>query len=250
MFWGLNGINFNNMYGGLSQLFCGFPSFGCYNPVSTFLPAIPSYNTAYPLNPSLFTDGLGGIFNSNFMMPSANTSIFSNTQYTNPFNLSFNSVPNFNPFNFSFNYQSKFKPESNNSSSKKGPYSKLSLSCATEVGLKFADSIKRDRWELMDPEMQNKLIKLAEYAKSKGITITINSNVRTEGEQQKLIAQGRPAAKKGSKHLTGRAVDIGVTGNKNENLALLGKYWRDTLGGRWGGDFKNPQREPWHFDVG
>ena len=257
MFWGLNGINFNNMYGGLSQLFCGFPSFGCYNPVSTFLPAIPSYNTAYPLNPSLFTDGLGGISNSNFMMPSANTSIFSNTQYTNPFNLSFNSVPNFNPFNFSFNYQSKFKPkeQSSKETPQIGPYSKVSLSKIEEAGLKFDKPWRdRERWDKMDPEFQTKFLKLLEYAKSLGIKVTLTSGLRTQSEQQDLVKKGQPAAKTGSRHLTGRAADISVSGNRSKNLALLGEYWKKELKGRWGQDFENKKKnfppEPWHFDVG
>lgn len=128
--------------------------------------------------------------------------------------------------------------------------SKVPLSKALDSGLKFVSQKHKDRWDSMDTSMQNELIKLADYAKSKGITIYINSSVRTEAEQNALIAKGAPAAKKHSKHLTGRAVDINVSGPKNKNLAILGKYWRDQLGHRWGQDFKHPRPEPWHFDIG
>ena len=102
----------------------------------------------------------------------------------------------------------------------------------------------------MNPTMQNALLKLVKFAKSKGITIYINSGKRTDGEQQNLVNSGAPAAPKGSKHLSGRAVDIRVSGNSSKNLAILGEYWRDELGYRWGADFKYPKPEPWHFDIG
>ena len=163
----------------------------------------------------------------------------------------FNSSSKTNSTNFGITAKASQKqssPESSNS--KTSNAEKVSLDEAVNAGLKFQAQKHKDRWKLMDPIMQKNLIKLADYAKSNGITITIISNVRDEAEQQELIRKGRPAAKKGSRHLTGRAVDIAVNGNKNKNLAILGKYWRDTLGYRWGADFKHPKSEPWHFDIG
>ena len=251
MFLGFGNFNLNNMFGGFSQFFGGYPPFGCISPATApaFMPMMPTYYGSYPLNISLFNDGLGGIQNQSYTNPS----IFSNTQFTNPFNLSFNNIPNINPFNFSFNYQSQFKPEDKASKVKKGPYSKISLSTIENAGLKFLNPGRdRARWDKMDPEFQVKFLKLIEYAKSKGIKISLQSGLRTESEQQALIAKGRPAAKKGSKHLTGRAADIVVDGNSSKNLAILGQYWKKELGGRWGQDFKskNFPAEPWHFDVG
>ena len=126
---------------------------------------------------------------------------------------------------------------------------KVALHKIEELGLKFTSQKHRQRWDMLDGNLQSRLEKLVEYAKSKGITIYINSSWRTEAEQQDLLRKGKPAAKKGSRHLSGRAVDIRVSGDKNKNLALLGKYWRDNLGGNWGGDFRTPIREPWHFEV-
>ena len=127
---------------------------------------------------------------------------------------------------------------------------KVSLSEALNKGLEFCNQKQKDRWEKLNPKLQRDLMKLVEYGKSQGITIYIYSSYRTEAEQQALVRAGRPAAKKGSRHLTGRAVDIRVSGNRTKNLAIIGKYWRDVLKNRWGQDFRNPMPEPWHIDIG
>ena len=185
------------------------------------------------INPQLFSLPQNNIF-ANYQ-----ALLFDNSQYTN-------NNTNWGIISKPGNSSKKLETASKSNVSA----SKVSLSKALDSGLKFVSQKHKDRWDNMDTTMQNELIKLADYAKSKGITIYINSSVRTEAEQKQLIASGAPAAKKGSKHLTGRAVDIKVSGDRNTNLAILGKYWRDQLGHRWGQDFKHPKPEPWHFDIG
>ena len=184
-------------------------------------------------------------------MPSASPSIFSFMPFYNSV-LSMNSYPAAF-FNFFKSTASKVvsaaKGVVSSVASNISSAAKISLSAIESKGLKFTHKSCRDRWNLLDAKLQTRLEKLVEYAKSKGITISIYSSFRTEAQQQSLVKKGAPAAKKGSRHLSGKAVDIRVSGNKKENLALLGKYWKEVLGGRWGGDFKHPTREPWHFDI-
>lgn len=179
------------------------------------------------------------------MMP--NISVNLNNAGSSPSFNNWNQNASSSIFNISnLNNQNAAQPVENNGNSGQA----VSLEQIESAGLKFVKPNRdRARWSQMSTKLQTNLLKLVNYAKSKGITISIVSGKRTDGEQQHLLRSGAPAAPKGSRHLTGRAVDIRVSGNKSQNLAILGEYWRDVLGNRWGNDFRRPKREPWHFDV-
>ena len=216
---------------GLDSLYSNSPDLYNFNPTNSL--NIPDIGQIpYPDTNSIGYNNLFGIpTNQNY--------------YSNPF---FNYQGNKLNFDFSDTQDSEEVIETK--TYKKSPSNKrVSLAEIEEAGLKFVSDKHRNRWDNMDPKMQRALKKLVEYGKSKGITIYINSSVRSEAEQRQLIANGAPAAKKGSKHLTGRAVDIRVSGNRSQNLAILGKYWK-SMGYRWGADFVRPTSEPWHFDIG
>ena len=103
------------------------------------------------------------------------------------------------------------------------------------------------------PEMQRKVEKLFVYANNKGWKLTMNGKAscfRTQSQQNGLIANGAPAAKGNtSRHLRGCAVDVRIDGaSRGPKLDELGIY-ATSIGMRWGGNFKNFTREPWHFDI-
>lgn len=109
----------------------------------------------------------------------------------------------------------------------------------------------------LDPVMREKTEQLIAYAITEGYDIKINSGRRTEEEQQALIEKDERngtnfAAKKGSPHLSGIAIDISVFKDGNmlsENSPDIVAFAKNTLGMRWGGDFVNWANEPWHFDI-
>lgn len=81
-------------------------------------------------------------------------------------------------------------------------------------------------------------------------TATLTSACRSYEKQAQLYADslaGRspyPAARPGSSmHERGRAIDIAAT---PEVLAALGHWW-ESVGGRWGGRFSQP--DPVHFEA-
>ena len=102
-------------------------------------------------------------------------------------------------------------------------------------------------------EMREKTKTLIAYAIENGYDVKIVSGYRTE-EQQKVLQEryknepGR--ASKNSPHTRGKAIDIELykDGKKVEVTSAIGNYAKNTLGMRWGGNFKS-YREPWHFDY-
>lgn len=102
----------------------------------------------------------------------------------------------------------------------------------------------------LDPKMQEKTMALLDYAKSKGLKVTITSGYRTQEEQEELQRTRPQFAAKKSLHCQGKAIDIGISGGSDDDYALLGKYAVDNLGMRWGGNFKSTPKERWHFDMG
>ena len=110
----------------------------------------------------------------------------------------------------------------------------------------FAGDVKKLR-----PKMQEKVVKLFEYANQKGLKLTISSGFRTQAEQKAL--QDNPKTQKfaakgnTSRHLYGCAIDIKINGVKSgDNFNEIGKY-AESIGLRWGRHFST--REDWHFDL-
>ena len=100
----------------------------------------------------------------------------------------------------------------------------------------------------LNPVMQEKTRQLLAYAESKGLNVTITSGYRTPQEQAHLYATN-PNAAKNSLHTYGKAIDINIANGTDADYKLLGDYAK-SIGMRWGGDFKNPRSERWHFDLG
>lgn len=106
-------------------------------------------------------------------------------------------------------------------------------------------------------EMQTKTKKLIAYANEAGYEVKITSGKRSKVEQEALVARDKKngtklAASKNSPHLQGIAIDIEVykDGKKLKNeFPDLTNYAKKELGFRWGGDFVNWTKEPWHFDL-
>lgn len=105
-----------------------------------------------------------------------------------------------------------------------------------------------DKISQLNPVMQEKTMTLLEYAKSQGMDVTIVSGYRNKAEQKHLYETNPNAAKK-SLHCEGKAIDIKIANGSDEDYKKLGDYAK-SIGMRWGGDFKNPKPERWHFDLG
>lgn len=121
---------------------------------------------------------------------------------------------------------------------------------------KFADNNK-NYLKNLNPEMRKRTEQLIAYANSNGYDVKIISGKRTNEEQKRLqekYADQPGRAAKRSAHCVGKAIDIEVVPRNgvesaDEGYNLLGKYAKNELGMRWGGDFKS-YRERWHFDYG
>lgn len=114
---------------------------------------------------------------------------------------------------------------------------------AQKYGQANADKIKN-----LSSEMQVKTRLLLDYAKSKGLNITITSGYRTQAQQADLIRRKPNLAAKNSLHCQGKAIDISISSGKDSDYKLLADYAK-SIGMRWGGDFKKV-KERWHFDLG
>lgn len=103
----------------------------------------------------------------------------------------------------------------------------------------------------LHPSGQNAAIWLINALRSEDIPAIVISARRTAERQRALIRAGRTIAVR-SKHLVGRALDIGSanesawrpgTDHWFDVLARAGSLW-ESIGGRWGGRFAD-----WnHFD--
>lgn len=105
-----------------------------------------------------------------------------------------------------------------------------------------------DKISQLEPKMQEKTMQLLDYAKSQGMNVTITSGYRNREEQDALCKKTHLAVKN-SPHIQGKAVDLSIEGDKDEDYKKLGDYAK-SIGMRWGGDFKHPEAEGWHFDYG
>lgn len=106
-----------------------------------------------------------------------------------------------------------------------------------------------DKISKLSQTMQEKTMKLLDYAKSQGMEVSITSGYRTESEQAELRRKKPNLAAKKSLHCQGKAIDIKIKNGTDADYKKLGDYAK-SLGMRWGGDFKNPCAERWHFDLG
>jgi len=105
----------------------------------------------------------------------------------------------------------------------------------------------------LDPQMQEKVRALEEYARENNIPFKIIDGYRSREKQLQLIERyknqpGRAAGADKSKHRFGKAIDI-QTDNylTEEQCRKLGEYAK-SIGMRWGGDFRTV-RERWHFEI-
>jgi hypothetical protein len=102
--------------------------------------------------------------------------------------------------------------------------------------------------------MQLAARRLISFAKSRGLTVRIDSTRRSCAEQAAIYAQGRTAPGQvvtqvkgcGSYHVLGRAIDIFVGTWNCADYEELGRYW-ESIGGRWGGRFSF--RDCVHFEL-
>jgi len=90
---------------------------------------------------------------------------------------------------------------------------------------------------------------LVAYAREQGLPIVVTSGRRSRDLQAELIRQGATTATN-SRHLAGRAFDLGFAGYQwrqipREYWQWLGTVW-ESMGGRWGGRFT--KYDPIHFD--
>lgn len=109
----------------------------------------------------------------------------------------------------------------------------------------------------LTPDTKQAVDRLIDYAISLGYDPKIVSAFRSCDEQNRIYAQGRTAPgsivtnARGcvSWHTWGRAVDINL-GSKATvpDYERLGVFWR-TLGGKWGGDFKDYGHYEFHPGV-
>lgn len=243
----------------------------------------------YPMffQPSLWMqrDGLGGAAQT--PLHTGYFDVFNNYEanYTDPLNFNYNSYPFTNYYYPQSNYMNYYGVDSLQNYSNYAPvnysFGDLTLGnkkkSLAEVSEKLEISSKslnlsdkeldrlgfntpnlKMRWKHLKPEFQRALIKLTNYAESKGIKISYGRRSTWRSHQDQIDMKnerGHFAAKPGnSPHEHGIAVDItttsvnGNTRSNRENQALLGAYW-ESLGYRWGGHFKNFAKEPWHFDL-
>ncbi len=107
----------------------------------------------------------------------------------------------------------------------------------------------------LSPKMKIAVMKLYEYAKKEGIEFQIGQASRPEPQQEAMRNDpeiGKYAAKC-SPHVQNIAIDISIVGKDlheaQADLEKLGKFWKKTTKGRWGGDWYGKHHEPWHFDL-
>jgi len=230
-------------------------NFGCFS-MPNFFSNMPVFSfNSFSSTPFFnqygnFTNlGTPSLFGSmpNYTLPSANNhSLFNNYCWNNSWQGNF-ATPCFDTFSSSITVGTGER--------KKG----------TIKPVKYVYSSERDKYSStnivhiqgLSTEMQQKTKQLIAFANSKGYDIKITSGNRTETEQQALIAKDEAngthfAAKKNSPHLSGIAIDIQVFKNGKKltnNSTEIVNYAKNTLGMRWGGDFVNWTKEPWHFDL-
>lgn len=104
-----------------------------------------------------------------------------------------------------------------------------------------------DKISKLEPKMQEKTMQLMDYAKSMGLKVSINSGYRTPEEQDALCKKTHLAVKN-SPHPQGKAVDLSIENGTDADYKKLGDFAK-SIGMRWGGDFKSPAVERWHFDY-
>ena len=105
--------------------------------------------------------------------------------------------------------------------------------------------------ENLHPAMQEKMMQLLDWAKSKGISLDISVGFRTTAQQRALQYKNKggrkvAAAPGSSPHEYGIAVDF-----RSSNNTAVGQKAKE-LGMRWGGDWGGRgrwTREPWHIDM-
>lgn len=90
---------------------------------------------------------------------------------------------------------------------------------------------------------------LVRYAREEGLPVIVTSGRRDRSLQAELIRQGLTSATQ-SRHLSGRAFDLGFQGYQWQQVPRaywqwLGSIW-ESMGGRWGGRFT--RYDPIHFD--
>lgn len=109
--------------------------------------------------------------------------------------------------------------------------------------------------EHLTPKMKIAVLKLYNYAKKEGIEFQIGQASRPEPQQETMKNDpviGKYAAKC-SPHVRNIAIDIHIMGKDlheaQADLEKLGKYWKKSTHGRWGGDWQGRHHEPWHFDL-
>lgn len=96
--------------------------------------------------------------------------------------------------------------------------------------------------EGLQPDVREAAIYLINAYRAAGYPAIITSGKRSP--EHNVLVGGVPL----SRHLTGRAVDIGFLGISPAPLTWLqpgGALW-EAMGGRWGGRFASP--DPIHFD--
>ena len=105
--------------------------------------------------------------------------------------------------------------------------------------------------EKLHPAMQEKMMQLLDWAKSKGISLKITSGFRSAAQQNALQYKNKggkkiAAATGSSPHEYGIAVDF-----RSSNNTAVGQKAKE-LGMRWGGDWGGRghwAKEEWHVDM-
>lgn len=101
----------------------------------------------------------------------------------------------------------------------------------------------------LDPRGRAAAVWLIATLRQAGLPAIVTSARRSAAHQRRLIAAGATTAVR-SRHLIGRALDIGFAGvpaaqTPADWYRLAGELW-ESLGGRWGGRFQ--LRDPIHLD--
>lgn len=204
---------------------------GSFSPADTSIFNFSNFNNNFDNN-NIFSQ-FSQIFGTNFQMPSVQ-------------------APNFNFQNigtsFKFNFGSLLTSPAQN-----GNYT----TTLQDVDYSKYGDANAKKLQQLTKETQIKVMQVMDYARSLGCEVSIISGRRTQAEQDALRVKyadqpGRVAPGNTSKHLTGRAVDLGFTKDgkraSHEIYQKIGEYAK-SIGMRWGGDF-TACREEWHFDMG
>ncbi len=107
---------------------------------------------------------------------------------------------------------------------------------------------------LLTPDTRLAAARLISFAKSRGLTVRIDSTRRSCAEQAAEYAKGRTAPGQvvtqvqgcGSYHVLGRALDIFVGSWNCKDYEELGLFW-ESIGGTWGGRFSF--KDCVHFEL-